>query len=80
MASSSLIDHVAALEDLRQVWTVLFPLPEVLVLCGTQTEADVSRLGHRLPRSLASAISLIVLQAISLGSPQPSSAIQDRAA
>ena len=37
MPGPSLIGHFAALENPRQSWTVLFPLPEVLfpVLCGT---------------------------------------------
>ena len=36
-AAPSLIEHFAALEDPRQSWKVLYPLPEVLllVLCGT---------------------------------------------
>ena len=42
MAGSSLINHLAALEDPRQSWKVLFPLPEVLllVLCGTLAGAE----------------------------------------
>lgn len=41
-ASPSLIDHFAALEDPRQSWKVLYPLPEVLlvVLCGTLAGAE----------------------------------------
>ena len=42
MAGLSLIDQFAALEDPRQSWKVLFPLPEVLllVLCGTLAGAE----------------------------------------
>ena len=42
MRSPSLIDHFAALEDPRQSWKVLFPLPEVLlvVLCATLAGAE----------------------------------------
>jgi len=42
MPCRSLIDHFAALEDPRQSWKVLFPLPEVLlvVLCGTLAGAE----------------------------------------
>ncbi len=42
MPGPSLIEHFAALEDPRQSWKVLFPLPEVLllVLCGTLAGAE----------------------------------------
>lgn len=42
MSGPSLIEHFAALEDPRQSWKVLFPLPEVLllVLCGTLAGAE----------------------------------------
>ena len=42
MSGPSLIDQFAALEDPRQSWKVLFPLPEVLllVLCGTLAGAE----------------------------------------
>ena len=42
MPGSSLIDHFTALEDPRQSWKVLFPLPEVLlvVLCATLAGAE----------------------------------------
>ena len=42
MSGASLIEHFAALEDPRQAWKVLFPLPEVLllVLCGTLAGAE----------------------------------------
>jgi predicted transposase YbfD/YdcC len=38
----SLIEHFAALEDPRQSWKVLYPLPEILllVLCGTLAGAE----------------------------------------
>ena len=38
----SLIDHFAALQDPRQSWKVLYPLPEALlvVLCGTLAGAE----------------------------------------
>ncbi len=41
-ASPSLIEHFAVLEDPRQSWKVLYPLPEVLlvVLCGTLAGAE----------------------------------------
>ena len=42
MPVPSLIDHFAALDDPRQSWKVLFPLPEVLllVLCATRAGAE----------------------------------------
>ncbi len=42
MPGPSLIEHFAALEDPRQSWKVLFPLPEVLlvVLCATLAGAE----------------------------------------
>ena len=42
MPGPSLIDHFGALEDPRQSWKVLFPLPEVLlvVLCATLAGAE----------------------------------------
>jgi len=42
MASPSLLDHFSALEDPRQAWKVVYPLPEVLlvVLCGTMAGAE----------------------------------------
>jgi len=42
MSGPSLIDHFSSLEDPRQAWKVLFPLPEVLllVLCGTLAGAE----------------------------------------
>jgi hypothetical protein len=42
MPGPSLVEHFAALEDPRQSWKVLFPLPEVLllVLCGTLAGAE----------------------------------------
>lgn len=52
MPGPSLIDHFAALEDPRQSWKVLFPLPEILllVLCGTLAGAEdfveIRRWGH----------------------------------
>jgi predicted transposase YbfD/YdcC len=40
--SRSLIDHFSALEDPRQAWKVVYPLPEILllVLCGTLAGAE----------------------------------------
>jgi len=40
--AASLLDHFAALEDPRQSWKVIYPLPEVLliVLCGTLAGAE----------------------------------------
>lgn len=42
MSGPSLIEHFGALEDPRQSWKVLFPLPEILllVLCGTLAGAE----------------------------------------
>ena len=42
MSGASLIERFGALEDPRQSWKVLFPLPEVLllVLCGTLAGAE----------------------------------------
>ena len=41
-AGKSLIDHVAALKDPRQAWTVVYRLTEILlvVLCGTLAGAE----------------------------------------
>ena len=38
----SLVDHFSALEDPRQAWKVVYPLPEILlvVLCGTLAGAS----------------------------------------
>ena len=53
MSSQSLLDHFSTLEDPRQSWKVLYPLPEVLlvVLCGTMAGADdfaeIERWGRR---------------------------------
>ena len=40
--SSDLLHHFSSLEDPRQHWKVLYPLPEVLlvVLCGVMAGAD----------------------------------------
>jgi hypothetical protein len=35
MPSPSLIKHFSALEDPRQSWKVLYPLPEVLLLIAS---------------------------------------------
>ena len=42
MVGPSLIEHFAALQDPRQSWKVLYPLPEVqlVVLCGTLAGAE----------------------------------------
>jgi predicted transposase YbfD/YdcC len=42
MSGSSLLDHFASLQDPRQSWKVLYPLPELLlvVLCGTVAGAE----------------------------------------
>ena len=42
MSGPSLIEHFGALQDPRQSWKVLFPLPEILliVLCGTLAGAE----------------------------------------
>ena len=42
MASKALLDHFSALEDPRQAWKVVYPLPEILliVLCGTMAGAE----------------------------------------
>lgn len=42
MARHSLLDHFSALDDPRQAWKVVYPLPEVLliVLCGTMAGAE----------------------------------------
>ena len=45
--SASLIEHFSALEDPRQSWKVVYPLPEVLlvVLCGTRCSATAGMAG-----------------------------------
>lgn len=42
MSGTALLDHFSALEDPRQAWKVVYPLPEVLlvVLCGTMAGAE----------------------------------------
>jgi hypothetical protein len=42
MASRCLLSHFSALEDPRQSWKVVYPLPEILlvVLCGTLAGAE----------------------------------------
>jgi predicted transposase YbfD/YdcC len=42
MSCKSLLDHYSALEDPRQAWKVVYPLPEILliVLCGTMAGAE----------------------------------------
>jgi predicted transposase YbfD/YdcC len=42
MAGKTLLDHFSALEDPRQAWKVVYPLPEILltVLCGTLAGAE----------------------------------------
>lgn len=42
MCARALLDHFSALEDPRQAWKVVYPLPEVLltVLCGTMAGAQ----------------------------------------
>jgi hypothetical protein len=53
MSSQSLLDHFSALEDPRQSWKVVYPLPEglLVVLCGTMAGADdfaeIERWGNR---------------------------------
>lgn len=53
MSSRPLLDHFSALEDPRQSWKVVYPLPEVLlvVLCATMAGADdfveIARWGRR---------------------------------
>jgi predicted transposase YbfD/YdcC len=56
MSHSSLLDHFSALEDPRQAWKVVYPLPEVLliVLCGTMAGAeDFAEIERRGRRKLA---------------------------
>ena len=42
MSKKTLLDHFSALEDPRQAWKVVYPLPEILliVLCGTMAGAE----------------------------------------
>lgn len=42
MAGKALLDHFSALEDPRQSWKVVYPLPEILlcVLCATMAGAE----------------------------------------
>ena len=42
MSTDTLLDHFSALDDPRQAWKVVYPLPEVLlaVLCGTMAGAE----------------------------------------
>lgn len=53
MPGKAFIDHFSALEDPRQAWKVVYPLPEILlvVLCATLSGAEdfveVARWGTR---------------------------------
>ena len=53
MSGKVLLDHFSALEDPRQAWKVVYPLPEILllVLCGTLAGAEdfveIARWGRR---------------------------------
>jgi hypothetical protein len=53
MSGKTFIDHFTALEDPRQAWKVVYPLPEILllVLCGTLAGAEdfveIARWGRR---------------------------------
>ena len=53
MSGKTFIDHFSALEDPRQAWKVVYPLPEILllVLCGTLAGAEdfveIARWGRR---------------------------------
>ena len=42
MSGTALLDHFLALEDPRQNWKVIYPLPEImlLVLCATLAAAE----------------------------------------
>src|SRR5512145_918970 len=42
MSGTALLDHFSALEDPRQAWKVVYPLPEILlcVLCATMAGAE----------------------------------------
>ncbi len=42
MSGRSLLDQFSALEDPRQAWTAIYPLPEtvLIVLCGTMEGAE----------------------------------------
>lgn len=42
MSRKTLLDHFSALDDPRQAWKVVYPLPEILliVLCGTMSGAE----------------------------------------
>lgn len=42
MTSHALLDHFSTLEDPRQAWKVVYPLPEILltVLCATMAGAE----------------------------------------
>ena len=61
MPGPSLIDHFAALEDPRQSWKVMFPLPEVLLgncsppyaqaVCITASPANAARSAANAVRS-----------------------------
>ena len=46
VSSKSLTDHFSALEDPRQAWKVVYPLPGILllVLCGTLAGANNTNL------------------------------------
>lgn len=53
MAGSSFHDHFSALSDPRQLWKVLYPLDEILLLvlcgtmCGAETFVEIERWGEK---------------------------------
>ena len=49
MPGKALLDDFSALEDPRQAWKVVYPLPEImlLVLCGTRSILLDKQLGDR---------------------------------
>ena len=53
MSGKAFIDHFSALEDPRQAWKVVYPLPEILlvVLCatlgGAEDFVEIARWGQR---------------------------------
>src|SRR6185312_4824903 len=44
----SLIDHFSALEDPRQAWKVIYPLPEIMLLVLCATLAGAAEAAHSI--------------------------------
>ena len=55
----ALLDHFFMIEDPREPWRVVHPLPEVLLLAVSGTIADCAEWGKRIWRSCAACCPII---------------------